>query len=76
MGRYRTQNVTEALQTRCGMLQSVTEHYGALRDVMGRYGTLRERYGTLTERYGIVTENIGGPYMWGIFGVYKLPKLT
>jgi len=45
-------------------LRSVTEHYGTLRDVMGRYGrvadryeTLRVCYGALTERYGTVMEN-------------------
>jgi len=54
------------------VLQSVTEHYGALWDVMERYGsiaealwgvverygTLWDRYGALTERYRTVTENI------------------
>jgi len=33
------------------VLWGVTEHYGALRDVT-------ERYGSVTKRYGTVTENI------------------
>jgi len=46
------------LQKRYGVSQRAVEHYGALHDVTGRYGTFRDRYSALMERYGTIMENI------------------
>jgi len=56
MGRYGSvMRRNRTLQKLYEVLWSVTEHYGALRDVTGRYGSVTD---LLTELYGTVKENI------------------
>jgi len=59
-GRYgMLWNVTDALQKRCRVLWNITEHYGALQDVMGCCGSVVDRYCSVTKP------------LWNCYGKYR-----
>jgi len=46
----------------CGVLWSITEHYGVLHDVTEHYTRIADHYGTLQSSYITVMENIDFVY--------------